>query len=458
MDAMGLGSSDRYRIRIATLWGGALALAILLPRSLAFVGPLLVLLTAVGLHFAAPTGGGAYFGASSAGAGSGRNRVAFLLLLGFAGWALLSASWSLDAISALQKSALLAGLIGVLWWLQHKLSVVDEKLLAAISTAVVIATAVTAVAIAIETLTNQALSRAIMTHLPFMQPRDPKHVSIVDGVIIGRSEAELNRRTAALVLFLWPAVMGFWALWARRDQLIKGGSSARSRQFGLTGFAAVAAVGLSVLTGNHQSSMLALAVSLTVFALASVRPRVAVALSVVGWLGIMLLIVPIALCAYSNGWQHSSWLQHSARHRIVIWHETAQHVIGSPWLGIGAEATPVLHKAIGAGTLQIEKDTGFEKTVARHAHNAYLQVWLELGVPGALLMLAAGLAVLAVIAQFPASTLPFALAHWSAIVAMMATSYGLWQLWILGAIMGSIGAMMIAIRLRRLDETVRTGL
>ena len=112
-----------------------------------------------------------------------------------------------------------------------------------------------------------------------------------------------------------------------------------------------------------------------------------------------------------------------------------------PWIGIGADATPAAKEF--ADELEV-KDAGFPVSTGRHAHNAYLQVWYELGGIGALLLLAAGLAVLGVIATLPAGLVPWALAQAATTAIMAASSFSIWQVWFLASIGAGVAALLIA--------------
>ena len=70
-------------------------------------------------------------------------------------------------------------------------------------------------------------------------------------------------------------------------------------------------------------------------------------------------------------------------------------------------------------------------TVGFHAHNAFLQTWYELGVVGAILLLAAGSAVIGYIGQLARNLQPFMLAEFAAFFAIAATGWGMWQSWLM---------------------------
>ncbi|CAN0493047.1 unnamed protein product, partial [Phaeothamnion confervicola] len=194
---------------------------------------------------------------------------------------------------------------------------------------------------------------------------------------------------------------GFFARVVQRPLLIAGGAGA---------FVAIAASG-------HQSSQAALVAGVVVFLLVRSAPRVALLATAAAWVAATLFIVPLALSAYSTGLYESPWLFHSARHRVVIWHETARHVPNAPLLGVGADATPAINRNLeAAGAPQQHGE--FTVTTGRHAHNFYLQIWYELGGIGAAIMFATGLLTLAAIWMLPSGVRPMAVARVAAMAML----------------------------------------
>jgi O-antigen ligase len=146
-------------------------------------------------------------------------------------------------------------------------------------------------------------------------------------------------------------------------------------------------------------------------------------------------------------------LFNSARERVALWGYTAQHSNERIMVGAGAYTTPELNKAMDAAGRGIDvRYTAIRP--GRHSHNYYLQVWYELGVVGALLFLAIGLTILNAIARQGVAVQRLAVTQFAMVATMIATSYGLWQLWLHCAIAVSIILMVVAMRLgsRHPDE------
>src|SRR5207302_8324015 len=69
----------------------------------------------------------------------------------------------------------------------------------------------------------------------------------------------------------------------------------------------------------------------------------------------------------------------SAGHRLLIWSFTGEHIAERPLLGWGLDSS----RAIPGGNSEIRPGQNW---LSLHPHDAALQVWLELGMPGAVLV------------------------------------------------------------------------
>ena len=136
------------------------------------------------------------------------------------------------------------------------------------------------------------------------------------------------------------------------------------------------------------------------------------------------------------------YLPNSAVHRIVIWQTTAKHIHERPWLGHGFDTSRSLYSQGAAEQVHFARPTvgksdGFRaEPIPLHPHNMALQVWLELGAVGVVLVLGALQSVLAVLSRMPLSVVNQAAGH-GFFVAALSTSvvaYGAWQAWWLSAL------------------------
>jgi hypothetical protein len=251
------------------------------------------------------------------------------------------------------------------------------------------------------------------------------------------SKEDLTRNIAPAVLFLWPAVT-----------MIKGARGSPWRRAGAILLVLLTAT--VVTMSPHESSKLALGVSLGAFGLAHLSLRWAGRLTMLAWVLACLAVVPAALLAHRLELHNSPWLQGSARHRIIIWNFTAEKMLESPWFGIGANMTYVLGPEIERETPSLLGETQ-KRTLSIHSHNIYLQTWFELGLVGATLLTLVGLSILSAMRSLAPLVQPYAYATFASAATMAAASYGMWQYWFM-ALYGfclvtfGIGARLLAQR------------
>jgi O-antigen ligase len=93
-----------------------------------------------------------------------------------------------------------------------------------------------------------------------------------------------------------------------------------------------------------------------------------------------------------------------------------------------------------------------DRQLGWHAHNVYLQSWLELGAVGTLLLLAAGLAGIRGALALHPMLLPYAAALVAGVMAIAATGWGMWQPWLIG------GAAAASVLMAMLDRDARSSL
>jgi O-antigen ligase len=122
-------------------------------------------------------------------------------------------------------------------------------------------------------------------------------------------------------------------------------------------------------------------------------------------------------------------LPNSARHRLGIWSFTSHHITEHPMIGWGMNAA----KHIGGGKNHIVDAGGLDlgEALPLHPHNAILQLWLELGVPGAILY-SCLVVCLIVIASGAATSL--AMGQLFAALVIANVSFGVWQAWWIAAL------------------------
>ncbi len=132
----------------------------------------------------------------------------------------------------------------------------------------------------------------------------------------------------------------------------------------------------------------------------------------------------------------------SAGHRLMIWSFVGDRIAERPLAGWGLDAS----RAMPGGRDPIRPG---ETWLPLHPHNAPLQLWLELGVPGVALaaLLVAYLWLGLAEVRWPrlfAAAVGASLA--AAIIACVAT-YGVWQEWWIGTLMFSLFLILVMARI-----------
>lgn len=239
-----------------------------------------------------------------------------------------------------------------------------------------------------------------------------------------------NKALTSLVLLLWPTLLGLWLLGWRRSAM------------GLTVAAVVVVVPL-----ESRTAALGLLAGIVAAGAVALGGRPMVILMGVALAGVALAMPLISDAMVAGGWKDTALLDSSARHRIIIWEFVAERVRERPLLGWGLEVSRVIPN-FGA-----VPPFGYKEMIPVHPHNAFMQVWLELGVVGVVLLLGSVLAVLRSIVAMPRAPQAFAAGAWAATAAASMPGYGNGQSWWLFTIMAQ-GLLFAAIM--RLPQ--RTGL
>ena len=205
-------------------------------------------------------------------------------------------------------------------------------------------------------------------------------VILVDDPLLG-----LNPGMVALTLFIWP-----WLI------------TVRNRFGGLT-MACALVTGLALIYfSSAETPILAYLVGVIVAALTLVSRKAILALTAVfGIAGIGLApLLPGALPDPYTEAHAYPMLSNSAVHRLAIWRTTVEYISKSPVVGIGLNGTRHLYgdedKIVRKYATGKDDQTWTNRAepIPLHAHNGILQIWLELGGLGALILAAMLLVVL----------------------------------------------------------------
>ena len=353
-------------------------------------------------------------------AGSGR-RVATTLgdvkalgaLLGaLAVWGAVGAFWSIRPEASLALSLRLLGVFvaGLVIVAAARSLAARERV--AINTALVAGLVLALALLVVEFITDAALTRLV-------KPPGP-------GMAFNYSVFNNGATVAALIL--WPCV----ATLLRRGQ---------RKAAAILVLATVAVLSQS----QSLAAVFAVAVGIAVFAIAFAAPRpVASAMAGLIFLGVMVApLLPLTVMAPGRVDAIYSDMPNEGRHRLVIWEFVADRIGERPVLGWGLDAS----RDMPGGQRLVRPIEAVRAVLPLHPHNAALQLWLELGAPGAVL---GGLLVSWVVlsirrceARRDETAASLALVAVAVVIASLA--YGIWQTWWLAALWLSAVFALVAL-------------
>ncbi len=316
-------------------------------------------------------------------------------------WGVVSAGWSPDPLRSLVEAARLAGLFAAALAMAAAADFVSAPrrlasfLLAGFVVALVMATA--------DLATYGALSRPFSDRV--YQP------------------AWLNQASVAFAILLLPTA----AVLIARQRLLPG------LLFAIAGAATIVA-----LAGTAAKT--ALAAGLACAVLFYCRPariaRLAAVLSVVAIVTAPLTFARLdRLSAVVHG---ADAVKLSAGHRLMIWSFVGDRIAEHALRGWGLNSS----RAIPGGGDPIRPG---ETWLPLHPHNATLQVWLELGVPGAVLsgLLSGWLWLVLGRAGWPRLYAAAAAGSLATAFVASAATYGIWQEWWLGTLSFSLFMVLV---------------
>lgn len=131
------------------------------------------------------------------------------------------------------------------------------------------------------------------------------------------------------------------------------------------------------------------------------------------------------------------FISDSGYHRLLIWETTANKIFARPVFGYGFDTSRAMYnKTQKVRTMRYDKDGKAwwgvtSEPIPLHPHNNILQVWLELGAGGALLLLALLLSIVKNIRTATISRLDRAVCFgfFISVVTVASISFGAWQGW-----------------------------
>lgn len=337
-----------------------------------------------------------------------------LCLLVFLTYAGLSALWAPAPATSLLSAGSAVLIAAGAFMLQRLLRAAPLDAALHIAEGLWIGFAVGLVYALVETLSDQAIKiwayNALGLKPGMLTPA--RYFTWQDGRLIAVHSDDLKRNALAIPLILWPSLMTTRALsYAWRTSV--------------AAFLVLMSA-LVVFAEPGQTAKLALIVGSLAFVLARLAPRTALSGMMFVWILVCLGAIPTALLLHKLDLQNASWLQPSGQQRILIWNEIAHLALQSPFLGVGADMTYVLKPLLHETPKTAPDFAGYG---IPHPHNVYLQVWVELGLVGILLLTLMGISCLILIWRLSAAERPYACGLFAASATSIGASYGMWQIW-----------------------------
>lgn len=131
----------------------------------------------------------------------------------------------------------------------------------------------------------------------------------------------------------------------------------------------------------------------------------------------------------------------SAQARLEIWSYTAQHVLESPFIGHGIDASRGIKSVVTEATPYLEAGVS---RISQHPHNFFLQIWLDFGLVGAALWGALLVMLVHSFKGLPPATQPFVMAATICSLLMFSTTFSPLQAWWAGG-HGTVMAIFLVI-------------
>lgn len=306
-------------------------------------------------------------------------------------WSLCSSFWAIDPMRSLEMAMRLAALFAAALGLAAaaELLAAPRRLLCWLAAGLAIAIVLTAVQFFTQGWFTSAFSKRV-----FVAPA-------------------LNQIENALALLLLPLTA--LLIERRRPWLAALVAVAMALTlFGLVGTSAKA----GMAAGVAAAALLYLARRLIA--------RLVAIVSVVAILAAPLTFPALNQVPAVHDWAAGYW-KFSARHRLEIWWFTGNHIAERPMLGWGLDSS----RAIPGGSDPTPEGPPW---LPLHPHNGALQIWLELGLPGALLFAGFIAWLWLSLGRAPWPRLFAAAAGGSLCAAQMIglAAYGLWEEWWIG--------------------------
>ena len=317
-----------------------------------------------------------------------------MIIGGLLAWSLVTVAWAPEPLGSLELWARFAviSLVGLV--LVAGARNVGAQGHGAIEKPLLIGGAIFLALLAVEIATDVAMTRTLRGL-----------VANADNVRM----VMISRGSMIFAIFFWPCA---YVIWRKINP-------AAAVAFGL-------ASGVALYFSPSSIALLAFCMAGCVFGIVYCRPKPAIIV-----LGVLVVLAvaaaPILTTYLMSPEQVTSTfgdLPRNWQHRLYIWQFAAEKIAERPLFGWGLDTS----RDIAGGSQIVAK---LAAAMPLHPHNAALQLWLELGIPGVaiVLVLLAHLFKGLAGSSLPPSRIALAAAMASAYLVIGNTGFGLWQNW-----------------------------
>lgn len=259
------------------------------------------------------------------------------------------------------------------------------------------------------------------------------------GAIKGREISEnlsgnlINQSALLIALYLWPVCL---ALWLR-------GFRTAAIAFFIVAF-------VIFLPSPAESVALALICGTLACGVTALFPR-----WMKIWFSTVIVIMMIAMPIFpihllSLLLEHDKIVPLSGLVRLEIWDYVAGKIFEQPFVGYGMEASRVLEGDTVSKLLpEISR-------LPHHPHNGFLQIWLELGLAGYIILGLFCLWIVQKISQLETTGMAFATGLFVCGLSLFSTAYGMWQFWLNAVEFSAAVALLLALKLQNKTQPVKT--
>lgn len=354
--------------------------------------------------------------------------VLAILITALLAWAWLSVLWALDPVLALSTAAKLTAmlLIGAIFF--AGLVGLPQRWCELVGPVLCLGIVVALAIMAIDLVLEGGLRRTI---------RDAPSYYRRSG---------LNSGITIVVILVWPASLWLWRFGTRSNRPV----------WCLTALMPVVACAPFLALLESDSAKVGFGVGVTTFVMVvAAKKLMARLLGSAIAIGILAApALPLTIFQPQRTVELFSELSQSAKHRLYIWEFTARRIAERPFLGWGIKSSRTLpggETTIADGVPNVPVGVNGNKTLmSLHPHNAPLQMWVELGFPGAFLFAA----IVTVILLRGVCRLNERFSAGAATAALMTTisvssfSWGVWQSWWLG-VLWFVSALTVVLTARQ---------